>query len=608
MPLREDILNPIAGENPSGRNLRSTPIYDKIREARREDEELPQGAWQIERKLADWALVISLCQEAIALQSKDLQLAAWLTEALLKKQSVRGLRDGIVLCSGLLVQFWDTLYPEIDEGDMEDRAAPLEWIGSKLDTTVKKLGLNREGHEYFKYKESRLVPPEDATKKEDKAAREKAAKEGKLMPEIFDRAFADTPKVFYSEMEKDADDALRELQALDKLCGEKFEDAAPAFNRLREAVTEFRHTVHTLLQKKRETEPDPVEEAPPPAPEEQGATDQASGEAAGEGQSSPGAATGTAPARMMFSMPATAEPADRREAIAQVAAAAALLRKKEPFSPAPYLMMRGLRWGELRASSDPSVLEAPPSDLRQQVKALAMQNKWAELLEWSETIMALPCSRAWLDLQRFVVEACTALGDDYNAIAIAIRSELRALLRDLPHLLDAALSDDTAAANAETQKWLKEIMAEPEQAASRPDPPKVPVMDNGQKPGWQKKFVDAHALALEAMRANQPQKAVTLLQREVERQLSGRGRFQRKLQLAQICIAAGKDAIAQPLLDDIAAAIEAHKLEEWEDRETVAAALVFLVQNSKKIGADAKAKQALFERICRLDPVQALSI
>jgi type VI secretion system protein ImpA len=607
MPLREDILNPIAGDNPSGRNLRSTPIYDKIREARREDDELPQGAWQIERKLADWTQVISLSQEAIALQSKDLQLAAWLTEALLKKQSVRGLREGIVLCSGLVSQFWDTLYPEIDEGDMEDRASPLEWIGGKLDTAVKKLALNREGHEYFRYKESRLIPPEDATKKEEKAAREKAIKEGKLMPDIFDRAFAETPKVFYSEMEKDADGALRELAALDKLCGEKFEDSAPAFNRLREAITEFRHTVHTLLQKKRETEPDPVEEAPPPTAEEQAAADAAAGDSTAEGQSS-GGGTATAPARMMFSMPATAEPADRREAIAQVAAAAALIRKKEPFSPAPYLMMRGLRWGELRASSDPSILEAPPSDLRQQVKTLAMQNKWAELLDWAETIMALPCSRAWLDLQRFVVEACTALGDDYNAIAIAIRSELRALLRDLPHLLDAALSDDTAAANPETQKWLKEVLAEPEQATARPDPPKVPVMDNGQKPGWQKKFVDAHALALEAMRANQPQKAVTLLQREVERQLSGRGRFQRKMQLAQICIAAGKDTIAQPLLDDIAAAIETHKLEDWEDREMVAAALVFLVQNSKKIGADAKAKQAIFERICRLDPVQALSI
>ncbi len=40
----------------------------------------------------------------------------------------------------------------------------------------------------------------------------------------------------------------------------------------------------------------------------------------------------------------------------------------------------------------------------------------------------------------------------------------------------------------------------------------------------------------------------------------------------------------------------------------VAGALTFLVQNSKKIQGDAKAKQAMFERICRLDPVQALTI
>ena len=35
MPLREDILKPIPGENPSAQNLRSTPVYDKIKEARR---------------------------------------------------------------------------------------------------------------------------------------------------------------------------------------------------------------------------------------------------------------------------------------------------------------------------------------------------------------------------------------------------------------------------------------------------------------------------------------------------------------------------------------------------------------------------------------------
>ena len=121
------------------------------------------------------------------------------------------------------------------------------------------------------------------------------------------------------------------------------------------------------------------------------------------------------------------EPQDKRDAIAAVISAATVLRRRDPLSPASYLMLRGFRWGELRGSSDPVILEAPPSDLRQQVKSLAMLNRWAEPLELAEQIMALLCSRAWLDLQRFVVEACTAMGDSYNLIAVAIRSELRTL-------------------------------------------------------------------------------------------------------------------------------------------------------------------------------------
>ncbi len=81
--------------------------------------------------------------------------------------------------------------------------------------------------------------------------------------------------------------------------------------------------------------------------------------------------------------------------------------------------------------------------------------------------MALPCSRAWLDLHRFVVEACVGLGEPYNAIAVAVRSELKALLRDMPRLRRASLMDDTAAANAETQAWIDELMEEP--AGAVPD-------------------------------------------------------------------------------------------------------------------------------------------
>src|SRR4051812_44246097 len=137
MPLRDEVLKPIPGENPGGQNLRYAPVYDKIKEARREDDALNQGAWQYERKVADTALVITLTEEALATQSKDLQLAAWLTEALLKKNGFGGFQEGLQICAGLVATFWEHLYPELDEEDPELRAAPLEWVGNKLDVPLK---------------------------------------------------------------------------------------------------------------------------------------------------------------------------------------------------------------------------------------------------------------------------------------------------------------------------------------------------------------------------------------------------------------------------------------------------------------------------------------
>ena len=43
MPLPDNLLNPIPGENPSGEDLRYAPIYDQIKEARREEEEVRRG-------------------------------------------------------------------------------------------------------------------------------------------------------------------------------------------------------------------------------------------------------------------------------------------------------------------------------------------------------------------------------------------------------------------------------------------------------------------------------------------------------------------------------------------------------------------------------------
>jgi len=603
MPLREDILTPIPGENPSGIDLRYDTkllIHDKIKEARRQDDDLAQGEWQEERKTANFPLVVKLAQDSIATVSKDLQLAAWLAEGLLRTEGFGGLRAGIGLCHNLLTDFWDTVYPVIEDGDRELRARPLNWLGSMLDFPLRSTPITAAGYSFVVYKDSRTVGYEDQVKTDkERATRAKVIAGGKIAPETFDKAFAETPKAFYLQAEKDLDGSIEALNTLEKFCDEKFEDDAPSFGKLKDGLTEVRLVVHGLLQKKREKEPDPVEEEPVAESSEEAA--QEDGEAAEGGA---GAATG-------FAVFTSAEPADRRQAVASIAGAAAFLRKREPFSPAPFLLLRGLRWGELRTGSsliDSTLLEAPPTELRQQIKRLALNKKWNELLEAGEQAMTLPCGRAWLDLQRLSVAACTALGPEYKLIATAIESELRALLNDVPELLDATLLDDTPAANAETRQWLLQLSA-PQQLPQTEEgeiTSDVPAAMNG-TPTWLTQAADAYVLAKEALAAGQEEKAFSIMRVAIARQRSGRNRFRRTMQLAELAIAAGKDSIAQPLLEDVAAIIENHKLDAWEDPATVAGDLLKLMRTSKKIQGSASEKQKLFERICRLDPVQALN-
>jgi type VI secretion system protein ImpA len=247
-------------------------------------------------------------------------------------------------------------------------------------------------------------------------------------------------------------------------------------------------------------------------------------------------------------------------------------------------------------------------ELRQHVKRLALGKKWNELLETAENAMSLPCSRAWLDLQRLVVAACIALGTEYEPIAAAIQSELRTLLHDMPQLLDANLLDDTPAANGETRAWLKEMMdATAVAVPSAEDGSAEPVSSTQNAvPWWLVRASDAYVLAQEAVKAGNPQKGFEIMGAEIARQRSGRGRFQRTLQLVQLCVEAGNDAIAQPLIDDVAALIETHKLDDWEDSEMVAAALDTIMRVSKRVQDNASERQKLFERVCRLDPARAL--
>jgi type VI secretion system protein ImpA len=299
---------------------------------------------------------------------------------------------------------------------------------------------------------------------------------------------------------------------------------------------------------------------------------------------------------------------DLEDVAARLTAVGRFLRQQDPYSPAPYLLLRGYRWGELRGYGDypdQALLLPPTSETRQGIRKLALEANWAELLESAETAMAQPCGRAWIDLQRYVVLAAEGAG--YSAVAQAIRCELRALVRDLPKLPTWTLMDDTPTANAETQAWLKEIdpppvVAAPAAPPPAPEPAPAPMVMDEPPEG----APDTYNLALEAVRSGKAADAIRLLADDIPFQPSGRARFQRKLQLAQICMMTGHEALAQSVLEELATVIDRHGLEDWEASGVVAHPLALLYRCVSKLDGDAATRQKLYSRISRLDPVLAL--
>jgi type VI secretion system protein ImpA len=610
MPLLDDLLTPIPGENPGGLGLRYDPVYETIKEARREDLDIPQGDWATARKTADWPLVIKLTREAIATRSKDLQLAAWLTEALLRREGIAGLRQGLELLGGLLEQFWDHLYPELEDGDAELRAAPLEWLGVKFELPLSFVPFNAEGHAYYQYRESRRIPREDEASGsgEKQKERERHAAEGKLLPEEFDQAFAATPTEWYATLVADLDASLELVEALDRIGDEKFGEAAPNYRPLRQMLQEMRHAATRLLNQKRGVEPGDAAETAPATP---GAAAPASTPEAPASEPAAGAppAAEASPALPRSGDPLAGItiaplPQNREDAAVRIAAAARFLRAEDPTDPAPYLLLRGFRWGELRVRGtvvDPRLLAAPPTDTRTRLKSLLLDQKWPELLEAAEEVMSTQYGRGWLDLQRYVLTACERLGSEYGYIADAVGGALRALLADLPELPHTALMDDTPTANQETQRWLQEqgLLAEPAATAAAG----FATASVSRRAGR-----DALERALDQVRAGEPQKAIELLMSQAAQEKSTRDRFLRRSQAAAIMVDAGMESIAVPLLEEMIRLIEKHSLEEWESGGVVAEPLGLLYRCLRKRDGNSSDAQNLYLRVCRLDPLQAIEL
>lgn len=333
----EMLLKPIAGNKPTGEPLRYAASYAQIKQERFEDDpSLPLGDWERPLKKADWRVVQRLCTEALASQSKDLQIACWLTECWVRLDGIPGLAAGAHLLSALLESYWDGIYPLADEDDLEPRAAPINWINTHLEQIlllhVPLYPLPDKSPPFLSLREwqqAMEVEYGGAARKDQDGV---IGREDLL-------AYAVPHLHRLAQMDTDIAEARQAWLELSSLLDAKFERDAPSVSRVIAMLGQMQQALRSLLHNR-----DPRQQ-PALAPVNFSTTDTA------HSMDSSDFVEPVAPAVELPSLPVGEDShagiGSRDRAYFLLEQIAQYLEKTEPHSPTPYLIKRAVTWGRL---------------------------------------------------------------------------------------------------------------------------------------------------------------------------------------------------------------------------------------------------------------------
>jgi type VI secretion system protein VasJ len=230
-----------------------------------------------------------------------------------------------------------------------------------------------------------------------------------------------------------------------------------------------------------------------------------------------------------------------------------------------------------------------PPARRQQFELLAQNAKWAALIE--ETESALGQFRFNLDLQRMSCEALEHLGDAHAPARRAVMAEIASLLTRMPSLPDLVSADGSPLADDGTRRWLQsEVLASGGENAGDDD-------------GESEVLGEIRA----AMKGAQAADALKSAQALLSGADSQRRRFVRRLTLAEACLEARQAILARGMFASLDRELQDHELLQWEPSlaSRCLEGLVRSIRATKKDGTPYEGAEAVFERLCAVDPSAA---
>lgn len=334
MPNLDQVLKPIPGSNPAGRDARDGKNFDLLKEARREEDALNQGEWKRDAKVADWSKAIELATGILESESKDLQVAAWLVEGLLRQYGFPGLTQGFRLLHGIHHHFWESLYPPIEDGDLEFRSGKLEALNKVLPYAIRNVPLLQSGdgsrYSYAHYLESLTVENLKRAAVTDSNQRkrlEEALKEGKVEGEKIDKAIGFTPLPQCTAILDRLSETWEAYNGLTELLEEKYGEFAPNLRAVQDTLADCRSFMDQIVKKK-------------------GGSGLVASDVPVDGTSKD--TSSPVQPTISPSIPGVSGPIkDRAEALRRLGEISEFFRKTEPHSPVSYLVQRAVRWGDM---------------------------------------------------------------------------------------------------------------------------------------------------------------------------------------------------------------------------------------------------------------------
>lgn len=321
------LLAPIADDAPTGADIRTdtTPgsIYYLIKDARTAARaaERQSAAGDTEAR-ADWRPVLKHGEIALAQKTKDLEIAAYMIEALVRVHGFAGLRDGLQLARGLVENFWDGLYPLPDEDGMDTRVAPISSLsGDEAEGVLIQPiamapitdGSGDGPYALFHYQQ--VAAMDQMT---DEEARARRAEQSGVSRGKIQQAASETSTEYFVDLVDDLKKCNEEFDALCNALAERCDGRGPPASNLRDTLNACLDAVRDIGRGKL-----PLDGGGEPAQED------SAGSTAAAASGPPGAIR------------------TRDDALQTLLRVSDFFRRTEPHNPISYALEQAVRWSRM---------------------------------------------------------------------------------------------------------------------------------------------------------------------------------------------------------------------------------------------------------------------